>query len=202
MQQDLMGFMKPADNKKSLMDYVVTPYNQKFNRKEKDGFSLFDIIENESLLKRFSRYTFPEFQKMDNGNIFMQPTKKVIQTLHEYYIKWMVLDNNFTPSHDHDYPYANVPKSGYLIKIVIPNLHDNPLDNTFTIEYACDINNIVTRSFDSINNIDRTNQNSINVDMKEDLEIEPFDPAMYPKIYELVLNIKEFFKLYLSDVIE
>ena len=189
------------DNEDNKLTGVVTPYDQKFKRKEKDGFTIFEIIEDETLLNTFSRNVFPDIVKMNNGEIFMSPTKKIIQTLHEYYIKWFLLDKNFHISHDHDYPYVNIPKDGYLMKIVIPKLSEYPDD--FEIEYICDINNIQTQIDNSINNITHIDsQNSIDVDTKELLTIENFDPTKYPKIYELLINKKDFFNKYLTFIYE
>ena len=206
MITNLSDFIKPVnDNPENLLKGVVTPYDQKFNRKTEDGFSLFEIINNESLKSRFNKFVFPEFRIMDNGEIFMSPVKRVIQTLHEYYIKWMVLDDKFAPSHDHDYPYVNVPRNGYLVKIVIPVLTENP--NDFDIEYICDINNIQTNIYDSINNINQpkvidASQNAINVDIKEELGIEPFDPSLYPDFFKIISDKKRFSDKYLQHIFE
>lgn len=200
MITNLADFMKPVEENENSLKGVVTPYDQKFRRKEKDGFTLFEIIQNDALKERFAKNIFPEFQIMENSEIFMEPTKRIIQTMHEYYIKWFILDENFVPSHDHDYPYVNVPKKGYLVKIVIPRLSDNPIENECVIEYACDINNIEAYTCDSIHDINR--QESINVDMKEDLQLEAFDCTKYPEIYKLVTNKQDFFKKYLSHIFD
>ena len=202
MITNLSSFMKPMTNEENSLKGVVTPYDQKFNRKEENGFTLTEIVTNDVLYNKFIKNTFPNIQIMENGEMFMDPSKRIIQTLHEYFIKWIILGEDFKPSHDHNYPYVGIPKTGYLMKIVIPKLSDNPFENNFTVEYLCDINNIQTRMDDSISNIDASNQTSVNVDMNENMTVESLNERRYPAVCKLLSDKDEFIRNYLMDVFE
>lgn len=205
MITNISSFIKHTETNENMnsLKGVVTPYDQKFNRKEKVGFTLNEIVNNESLRDRFVTNSFPIFQVMENGEIFMDPVKRIIQTIHEYYIKWIILDDAFIPSHDHDYPFVNIPKSGYLMKVIIPKLYDNPIENDFSVEYVCDINNIQTETSDSLNNNQVIqNHNVVDVNMNEILTIEEFNATVYPKVATLIMNKNEFFKEYLLNIFD
>ena len=203
---NLSSFIKPVENKntENSLKGVVTPLNQTYHKSNNSlTYDLLEIINNEDLLAKFRNYTFPRIEKTSDNTLFIVPTKRVISSLENMYIKWLVLDENHQPMSNHNYPMVPLPKKGYLMKIVLPVTSEDPSD--FMIEYLVDYHNIPIQIISGVNNITQVQsslgQSSIQVNKDDTLSVELFDMSRYPEVTNLIMNKNEFFKNYLYDMI-
>lgn len=206
---NLLNYIKPKQDptglRNSLDGLGVTPFNQNFNNSEERGFNLLQILNDESLLAKFQRFTFPKVETMSDGCMFINPRKHVITPTENQYIKWLIFNTDFSPVHDHNYPMTRLPKNGYMMKITIPILSENP--DEFQIEYIIDYHNIQVDVSNSINNISQI-QNSddrqitVQVNAQNELNIKEYMLGVYPEIDSLISDKKLFFETYASDALE
>ena len=175
-------------------DKLVTPYQQQFGRKENSCLSLKTICKDTAILQRFPPYEFPDFDLTTDGNVFIQPMKHIIQTLEDYYIKWIpgkyTENEGFLPSHDHAYPYVPVTEDQWLMKVVIQRLDLQAGMNTFEVQYLTQISKIQTILC----------QNKDGDPMER---VTPFKLENFPSLQEQLTNPEnqtKFFQKYLSDV--
>lgn len=185
---------------------VVTPYQQKYMKADKDGFDLMSILDDEILKNKFPRYTFPQIEKTSDGTCFIVPTKHVISTTDNFYVKWLILDEKYQPVSNHNYPMVPLPKKGYLMKVMLYVTSPNPTD--YAIVYLEDFHNIHVQSILSMNGMSQVqssqveNQSFIQANEDDKMMIQPFDLSHHPGITTLLSDRSEFFKKYLSDMID
>lgn len=190
--KDMRKYMTVVkNNPTNSLKGVVTPNDQLLRKKSSGGLTLKEIIYDNSILCKFPNYTFPQIRIMDNGNMFMDPRKRMISNMHEYRIKWFVLNEQFEISHDHDYPFVPIPSKGYLMKISVPITSLEKQE--YQIDYIIDINHIHTEVVES---------KTENGTTESELQLPECNFQMYPSVYELVSDNQEFFNKYLIDIVE
>ena len=208
---NISNFTVPATRqnsvKTSLDGMVVTPFNQNFNKSDDNGFDLSTIINDERIMSKFQRNTLPRIEIMTDGGMFINPRKYVIGPNENYYIKWLVFNKNFEPVNDHNYQMTRIPKNGYMMKIVIPNIYEKLDDIEFVIEYVIDINNIKFEVSNTIGDISplqsiSDEQTSIHVTTENNLYFKSYTLGEYKEIDKLILDKKSFFEKYVRDVLD
>ena len=177
---------------------VVTPFTQKYRRTDSVGFQLSEILDGE-MWKRFKKNTFPKVEKTSDGKMFIQPRKHVMSTMENHHVKWLVLTTDYKPVHDHNYPMVQLPKNGYIMKVVIPITSEKLSE--FMIEYVIDYNNIQIESINTIGNIKDKTQEIFQMTRDENISIK-FNIDNHRPVLELISNREEFFSKYLSDAVE
>lgn len=126
-----------SDVGKNLLSGVVTPMNQQYMNNE-DGYSLRYIYENMKM-EEFAKYTFPSFEKMTDGTIFVNPRAKNMKE--HYYVKWLFMTKRKkNPIHNCNYPMLPLPTEGYLTKWIIP-AHSKDI-SSIHLEYLIDIDHV------------------------------------------------------------
>lgn len=175
-------------------DKLVTPYQQQFGMKENASFTLMEIINNPEKLNRFQPYEFPDVDITSDGNIFIQPTKHIIRTLEDYYIKWIPgmysNEDGFIPSHDHNYPYASIMKNQWIMKVVIQRIDLQAKKNIFEIKWFSQISDIHTMCGQDASG------NTVEM-------VRPFQLEEFPALHNQLSNEDDqriFFQKYISDV--
>ena len=174
---------------------VVTPFSQKYHRSDSSGFELEEIV-NGDMIKRFKKDTFPKVEKMSNGNLFIQPTKHVMSTTENYYVKWLVLDSSYQPTHNHDYPMVELPKNGYIVRISVPITPEKTPQ--FMINYVIDYHNIQIDSMNSLGNVEQ--DQSPYQAIREETVVVRFNINEHLPLLNLISNREEFFSKYLNDI--
>lgn len=205
---NLLNYITPKQEgdgvKRTLDGVVVTPFTQTFNVSENIGLDIMDILNDESKISKFPRFTFPKIEVMTNGEMFINPCKWVVMPTGNYYIKWLIFNKDFTPVHDHHYPATRLPKEGYMMKVIVPVLSENP--DEFQIEFVVDYHNIHVEISNSIENISQiqssTQQTSVQVSTQNGLSIEGYMLGKYPEIDSLISDKKLFFDTYIKDVMD
>jgi hypothetical protein len=206
---NLSNFIKPVDTMNKVensLKGVVTPFNQTYHKSEDSmGFDIIEIIDDEKMLSRFDRYTFPHIEKTSDGTLFITPTKRVLTSTENYYVKWLVLNEEFQPLSNHNYPMLPLPKNGYLMKIVLHVTSDNPTE--FIIQYVVDYHNIGIQTVSGVNGISQvqssfSGQSSIEVDKADSISVKTIDISRIPQIMSMINDKESFFKEYLQDMID
>ena len=175
---------------------VVTPYTQTYHKQDSGGFDLLEIV-NSDMKDRFKKDTFPKIFTTSDGTIFINPVKNVKTTMENYFVKWIVLDTEYNPVRNHDYPVVPLPKKGYLMKVNIPITSDNPSE--FVVEYVMDYHNIQIETINSIAH-STLSGNDIDVEKTESLYVQPYEPTKHVEVLKLITD-NEFFSKYLKDAI-
>ena len=139
--QTMFNYTKKEDDVSSnIIKGVITPYDQVFKKKPSTGFSLSEVLENENISKNFDQFTFPKIISTDDEKQWIDSVAHIISPNGERYVKWLIFNKDKKPVHDHNYPMTNIPDDGYLVKITIPVMKENPRE--FIVDYIIDLNDI------------------------------------------------------------
>lgn len=178
----------------SMITSVVSSDNQS------NGGKILKFID---LYKENSPYSLPahylpKIEILDEA-VFMVPTKHVISANDDYYIKYLVLDENQVPIHGHDYPYVRLPSEGFILKI---NSHYNDAKiQEFSISYLLNINDvklIPTTELQAVTTAD----NEPDIEGILTYDFYPISTSEYTRSLEMLLaDRKLFFDKYISDVL-
>jgi len=155
------------------------------------GLNLIKIYTDDDLMRKFKSHTFPYASITTDKEIFITPLRHVKISTDDYNTKWLVLDANFKPVHNHDYPMVPLPTNGYLMKIDYHYYNKNVAGN-FTVDYLIDYNNL------HVNIVTEKVGNNV----IERYEFDKFNPLEYADKIDHFNDKVEFEKLYLYDIFD
>jgi len=155
--------------------------------------TLKDFITDESKLN-FPKYYLPNITNV-NDTLFIIPSKHVVSSNDDYYIKYLILDKDKMPIHGHSYPFVEVPNEGYIMKIRVE--YTNIEVREFQIEYMVDINDI---KFNVTSSLIGTDENKSKIDT---FTFTPFDSSMCSQTLANILTDQNaFYQSYIHDAIQ
>ena len=160
------------------------------------SFKLINFKDDEKR-KGFPKKYIPNIIETESG-FFIQPVEKIIDIAIRGYVKFLVLDKNFTPIHGHDYQFVRLPDEGYLMRIVLTYKDDRNLSEDFTVDYIININDIEVVSF-----IEKSTNNKEILDggITETKYFEHCRDLEADVLSNLLADRNEFFRLYLRDIV-